>query len=76
MPIVETFDKKQDLEMDRFEFNEAWSIFEHYASGNFNEVADYEYKSLRSFYDSGLEFIRAKVKYRKELEKRFKIKLI
>ena len=75
MPVVETWDKKQDFEFEQREFNEAWSIFEHYASGNFNEVADYEYRSLRSFYNSGLEFIRAKVKYRKALEKRFNVKL-
>ncbi len=76
MPIVTAWDKKQDYEFDNTnDFHEAWSIFEHYASGNFNEVADYEYKSLRSFYNSGLEFIKAKVKYRKELEKRFGVKL-
>ena len=75
MPKTITWDKKQDFELDRFEFNEAWSIFEHYASGNFEVVADYEYKSLRHFYSSGLEFIRAKGKYRKELEKKFNLKL-
>jgi len=75
MPKVILWDKKQDYEFEYREFNEAWSIFEHYARGNFNEVADYEYKSLRSFYQSGIEFIKQKVKYRKELEKKFGVKL-
>ena len=55
------------------QFNQevAWSIFEAFASGNFNVVADYAYRSIDSFYNSSVEFVRAKKKYKQRLEQEF-----
>jgi hypothetical protein len=57
--------------MKIFNQDVAWSILEHFASGNFNEVADYEYGSAESFYKSSVEFVRAKKKYKLALEREF-----
>lgn len=63
-----TFDRERSYER-------AWSIFESFASGNFNAVADYEYRNLRSFYNSSVDFVRAKKKYKTALENEFGISL-
>jgi|WetSurSiteA1Bulk_404760.scaffolds.fasta_scaffold02426_7 hypothetical protein len=55
------------------EFNQrkAWSVFEYYAEGDFNEVADYSYSTLDSFLQSSIEFIPKKKfeEYKKALIK-------
>ena len=62
-----------------FDQQVAWGIFEQYAEDtsyeSFNVVADYSYGSLKSFYQSAIEFVKAKVKFRKELEKEFGTKI-
>lgn len=57
--------------MQDFNQKEAWSIFEHFAAGNFNGVADYEYRNAENFYKSSIEFVRAKKKYKAALEREF-----
>lgn len=60
------------------EFNQrrAWEIFEQYASGEFQEVADYSWNSARSFYAGSVDFVRGVrniTKYKAALQKEFGI---
>lgn len=57
--------------MGEFNQEKAWGIFEQFASGNFNEVADYSYLDVASFYGSSVEFVKSKKKYKVELENEF-----
>ena len=40
-----------------FNKEKAWGVFEQFAVGNFNEVADYNYTNLEDFYRSSIEFV-------------------
>lgn len=53
----------------------AWGVFEQFASGDFNEVANYQFHDVQDFYAGSLDFVRAVVGYRKALEKEFDVKL-
>ena len=55
------------------EFNQerALRILEHFASGNYNVIMDYNYHTAQAFYSSSKEFTKAKGEYREALEKEF-----
>lgn len=74
---TKTFDNKDDYDFEnRVDWDEAWFIFERYALGHFEVVADYHYKSLRQFLNSSIEFVRVKRRYIKDLEQQFNIELM
>jgi len=54
-----------------YDHDKFWPVFEHYASGNFNEVADYSYKYLGQAISSGIEFIKNKRNFLQNLKQKF-----
>ena len=63
-----------DYLLDPFEFSEVYNLFTYY-SQNKKDNQDLRYRSLRSFYNRSAKLMKDKIKYRKELEKRFGVKL-
>ena len=69
----ENFDFDTELGQER-----AWSVFECFASGRIEEVAECYYRNLRSFYNASRDYVKSvknKKLYKARLEEVFGIHL-
>ena len=44
-------------EVEPFDQDKAFNIFKEYAKGNCEEMKEYRYKNINSFFNSSLEFV-------------------